>query len=77
MALPNTFQINTTQNMPFPPETLATLPKQQRLLEKALLITKYRCRSIGALSDVSGLTPEQVVEYCETSAHIAREPLDD
>lgn len=77
MALPEHFRINTDTAEPFSGEALATLPRQQQILERALGTTKYMARTVRVLARESGLTPTEVREYCEASSHVARSPLED
>jgi hypothetical protein len=77
MAIPEIFQINKESISPFSGEVLASLPRQQQILERALGATQYVARSLRALSKESGLTENEVREYCEVSSHIARSPVED
>lgn len=73
MAIPNSFRINNSRN-PFSSEELSTLPEAQKLIETALMREKFVARSIKVLAKVSGLSEEDIAEYCEKSGHIARSP---
>jgi TIR domain len=75
MSLPPEFRINRNDALPFKLEVLKELPLQQQVLERAIGGTKYVSRTVRALANESGLKPEQVQEYCEASAHIARSPV--
>jgi len=74
--VPKSFRVNRETMTPFTGEGLASLPRQQQILERALGTTKYVARSLRALAKEAGLTPDQVRAYCEDSAHIARSPLE-
>jgi TIR domain len=75
MPLPPEFRINRADRRPFKVEVLKELPFQQQVLERAIGGTKYVSRTVRALANETGLKPEQVLEYCEVSAHIARSPV--
>jgi TIR domain len=75
MSLPPEFKINRADVLPFKVEVLKGLPLQQQVLERAIGGTKYVSRTVRALANETGLNPEQVQEYCEASAHIARSPV--
>lgn len=74
VALPADFRISTDRHNLHLRADLDALPQQQQILERALGRTKYIARSVKALAEESGLTEEQVLEYCEASSHIARSP---
>ena len=77
MALPEDFQIKIDTTSGFTDDEMQGLPRQQRILEDSLGGTKYVARTARSLAQQSGLSPEQVVEYCERSSHIAQSPVED
>lgn len=74
--LPSSFVVNRDSVEPFDAATLETLPQQQRQLEVALDHPKWWARKVATLSKITRLSEDQVREYCESSAHIARAPLE-
>jgi predicted nucleotide-binding protein len=74
IALPADFKLNTTSTLGFSAAEFADLPLQQQVLERAIGGTKYLARSVRELTAETRIPAEQVLEYCERSAHIAASP---
>jgi hypothetical protein len=54
---------------------LLELPRSQTIIELNLRAKRWKARRLGTLSHNSGLTPKQVISYCEKSGHIVVSPV--
>ena len=73
--LPSSFRFDGLDSDHFTEDQLFSLPLSQAIIERYLRAEGFRSRTVRSLSRYSGLTPKQVISYCERSPHIILSPI--